>query len=681
VETIVNALLGAALRVFGMGVSPAAAIVAVLVELVLGLALVISIVGQFFARVALLYIVVALAPLVLVLGIMRPARWLQGMWIKEPALSPPKGLLLVMLVGPITALLFKLILALHVAIVNPILSFLMVVGVTSVLLAVNGTIVKGIFGAAAEVVGRALETATGVVRGAATAVAAIGAAALSGGAALGVLPGALAGTGGGAAAAAGASVGGGSAGTVAAGLSAAGSTSRNTAGTAGGASARTSAARTGIAAAQAGPDPSAPLGVDSAEGPSAAGTTGGSAGSAVGTARAGANRTAAGERADTNAPGAGEGAGAAGEDSGFLGRLRRRWAGAAPQERAEAAGAALRAGGAVLGSRGLAGRVAGAAGAGLQAGARRQAEEGAAPAAGAATGRGAGTSPSGFNLTALSPDELRGYQEAMRDVRRDLRTPLQAAGLDLRQVERDALAPMWAAAQHDRLPNVARQAGFGDRGSAAIQVADFVAYRIEGQLMAQGFLSERITRPGSSPVVPLSDTPALMDYDRGQQIAWATRGGNMAAYAGLHYAIRRYADTPQAGLEAAGRFYEAAVENRSVAGVVQAAQEYGAPGRGARRTAGALAAGVAAGDIGGTMPYSISTPRRFDFETRVFGLALKQWACPEPVEWGYLSVGVAIAGLIGLGVLVPGLPLGVRIVLALAYLKYHGLPLDRAMLS
>ncbi|MBC8254619.1 MAG: hypothetical protein H8E35_11405, partial [Ardenticatenia bacterium] len=62
VEAIVDALLGAALRVFGMGVSPAAAIVAVLVELVLGLALVISIIGQYFGRVALLYIIVALAP-------------------------------------------------------------------------------------------------------------------------------------------------------------------------------------------------------------------------------------------------------------------------------------------------------------------------------------------------------------------------------------------------------------------------------------------------------------------------------------------------------------------------------------------------------------------------------------------------------------------------------------------
>ena len=82
------------------------------------------------------------------------------------------------------------------------------------------------------------------------------------------------------------------------------------------------------------------------------------------------------------------------------------------------------------------------------------------------------------------------------------------------------------------------------------------------------------------------------------------------------------------------------------------------------------------------MPYTVTTPRRFDFETRLFGLRLKQWA--------YLGVGVAVAGLIGLGVLIPGLPLGVRIALALvvmappaamAYVKYHGLPLDRAMLA
>ena len=93
--------------------------------------------------------------------------------------------------------------------------------------------------------------------------------------------------------------------------------------------------------------------------------------------------------------------------------------------------------------------------------------------------------------------------------------------------------------------------------------------------MAQGFLSQRITRPGTKPAVPLSDTPALLDYDRGQQLAWASGGGSMSAYAGLHHAIRRYADTPQAGLEAADRFFDAALENRSVTGVIEAAREYG----------------------------------------------------------------------------------------------------------
>jgi hypothetical protein len=82
------------------------------------------------------------------------------------------------------------------------------------------------------------------------------------------------------------------------------------------------------------------------------------------------------------------------------------------------------------------------------------------------------------------------------------------------------------------------------------------------------------------------------------------------------------------------------------------------------------------------MPYSVPTPRRFDFETKLFGLRLKQWL--------YLSIGVAVAGLVGLGVLIPGLGLGVRIALALlvmappaamAYVRYRGLPLDRALVT
>jgi hypothetical protein len=568
VQAIVNALLGASLRVFGMGVSPAAAIIAVLVELVLGLALVISIVGQYFARVALLYVIVALAPIVLVIGILRPARWLQWTWIK--------GLLLVMLLGPITALLFKLILALHTAIVNPILSFLMVVGVTSVLLTVNGAIIKGVFGAATEVVGKALDTATGVVQGATTAAVAVGAAVLSGGAALGVLPATLGGSagaagGGAAASSAVGSAGSSGAGTVAVGV-AAGATPGGAAATGSGTmasareSARAAVANTSLetpptrAEPDTGEESSATGGVAPSIGDGATAGGGG-----TGTALSGVGGSALTET---------------GGGSGFLGKIRRKWDEAAPHERIDAVGAAMRAGGTILGPRSLAGRAMGTTGAGLQMGARVQAEELGAPQAGPAAGRAEGMSSgspsSDANLSALGADEVLGYQQAMRDVRRDLRTPMQAAGLDLRQVERDALAPVWAATQHDTLSNIARQAGFGNRGSTMSQVGDFVAYRIEGQLMAQGFLSERITRPGSRPVVPLSDTPALVDYDKGQQLAWATGKGNMASYAGLHHAIRRHASTPQAGLDAAGAFYSAALENRSVAGVIEAAQEYGA---------------------------------------------------------------------------------------------------------
>ena len=231
----------------------------------------------------------------------------------------------------------------------------------------------------------------------------------------------------------------------------------------------------------------------------------------------------------------------------------------------------MRAAGTVLGARSLAGRTMGAAGTGLQIGAQQQERDLEAGQAGGARS----APPPGTNLSALSSDEVQGYQDAMHDVHRDLGTMAGAAGLNLRQVERDAMAPVWAAAQHDTLANVARQAGFGDRGDTASIVGDFATSRVEGQLMAQGFLSQRITRPGAPSTTPLSDSPALLDYDRGQQIAWAAGGGNLATYGGLHHAIRRYAGTPGAGQDAARGFYDAAMESGSVAGTIEAAVEYG----------------------------------------------------------------------------------------------------------
>ena len=291
---------------------------------------------------------------------------------------------------------------------------------------------------------------------------------------------------------------------------------------------------------------------------------------ATGDTRAAGDTQVAGSTTAKDAPAAGDTRAAEGSQ-GFLGKVRKRWDKAAPHERTGAVGASLRAAGTVLGARSLAGRTMGAAGTGLQIGAQQQERDLEAGQAGGARS----APPPGTNLSALSSDEVQGYQDAMHDVHRDLGTMAGAAGLNLRQVERDAMAPVWAAAQHDTLANVARQAGFGDRGDTASIVGDFATSRVEGQLMAQGFLSQRITRPGAPSTTPLSDSPALLDYDRGQQIAWAAGGGNLATYGGLHHAIRRYAGTPGAGQDAARGFYDAAMESGSVAGTIEAAVEYG----------------------------------------------------------------------------------------------------------
>ncbi|TET50650.1 MAG: PrgI family protein [Anaerolineales bacterium] len=79
------------------------------------------------------------------------------------------------------------------------------------------------------------------------------------------------------------------------------------------------------------------------------------------------------------------------------------------------------------------------------------------------------------------------------------------------------------------------------------------------------------------------------------------------------------------------------------------------------------------------MAYSVSTPRRFDFRTKLWGLSLRQWT--------YVGVGAAVAGLLMLGVQVPivaRILLGLIVMApaaAMAFIKYHGLPLDQTLIA
>ena len=155
-------------------VSMPAALIVVVFIILLGLAVLSSLIFQFLARFVILYILVALAPVVIILGVLPPISWFRYMWIR--------GFIMVEAIGPINALLLKLVMVLTArgASNDPItafVNFIGAIGLLSILITVDGVIIKGVFGAAEEV----MQKAVGTVQGMAT-LALAGATALAGGA-------------------------------------------------------------------------------------------------------------------------------------------------------------------------------------------------------------------------------------------------------------------------------------------------------------------------------------------------------------------------------------------------------------------------------------------------------------------------------------------------------------------
>ena len=173
---LTNVLLGGA--VAAAFASPAGILLALIVFLI-GAAILAGLIFSFYARFALLYVLVAIAPIVIVLGTMGPARWLERLWVK--------GFGMVLLTGPVTALLLKLafIMAGSVPLSNPIdaiIRFICTAGVLSLVLMVTGQVVRFTFGAIMEVARKAVGTVMGLVAMAAAAVGAV----VAGAGALGV---------------------------------------------------------------------------------------------------------------------------------------------------------------------------------------------------------------------------------------------------------------------------------------------------------------------------------------------------------------------------------------------------------------------------------------------------------------------------------------------------------------
>ena len=136
-------------------VSMPASLVIVIFVILMGLAVLSSLVFQFLARFVILYILVALAPVVIILGVLPPLSWFRYMWLR--------GFIMVLAIGPINALLLKLVMILAVRgqsndPITAFVNFIGAIGVLSILITVDGVIIKGVFGAAEEVMQKAVST-------------------------------------------------------------------------------------------------------------------------------------------------------------------------------------------------------------------------------------------------------------------------------------------------------------------------------------------------------------------------------------------------------------------------------------------------------------------------------------------------------------------------------------------
>ncbi len=171
-----NALTGLVFGTAGILLSflaPPASLFIVIFVILLGLAVLTALIFQFMARFVVLYVLVALAPVVIILSVLPPMRWFGYTWLR--------GFVLVEAIGPINALLLKLVMILAVRgssndPITAFVNFIGALGALSILLTIDGVIIKGVFGAVQEVAQKAMSTVTGLMT-----LAVAGATALAGG--------------------------------------------------------------------------------------------------------------------------------------------------------------------------------------------------------------------------------------------------------------------------------------------------------------------------------------------------------------------------------------------------------------------------------------------------------------------------------------------------------------------
>ncbi len=123
---------------------PLAGIIIIMFLLMLAVTIFIGLTFAIIARLVLMYLLVALGPIAIILGVLPPLRFVTHMWTR--------GFLLVLALGPVNALLLKM--AFNVAqyassapAIQAAAAFVGVFGLLSILITINYAVVKGVFGA------------------------------------------------------------------------------------------------------------------------------------------------------------------------------------------------------------------------------------------------------------------------------------------------------------------------------------------------------------------------------------------------------------------------------------------------------------------------------------------------------------------------------------------------------
>lgn len=182
---------GVLVKTFTFGsMSPVMTMLFSIIALVFIVVFMVSVLLAFLAREVIMIITVALAPLLILLGSVRPLGWLRSLW--------SKAFFVFLLLLPVNVLLMGVSAKLHLSAVDlssgPLsftLQLIIIAGTLSILIALNTTLGKLVFGAAIEVAKKAGSTLMDL--GSIAAGLAVGAGALGAGSA-GALGGALGGS-------------------------------------------------------------------------------------------------------------------------------------------------------------------------------------------------------------------------------------------------------------------------------------------------------------------------------------------------------------------------------------------------------------------------------------------------------------------------------------------------------